>query len=222
MDFLKDFFEAVVKVITIITSSSSTAALSAVGAILLLLTAVLAYVALKTTPEKISRWVWVALFASLIGGMAFSAAGPGLALFYVAQNAIKRMDSELALKHLEDNARVNYLVRLVSYDPVADAELALDRLQNLGPKEQVYSFVASYDELVGYTASEAVDKVGGSYRPDHHVSAVIFPLLGQQLYPANARGLLQVVNDVEQRKDLPELKLRFFCWRQKPEQGRRR
>jgi hypothetical protein len=120
------------------------------------------------------------------------------------------MDPDLALKHLEDNVRVNYLVRLVSYDPVSDAGLALDRLENLGPKEQVYSFVASYDELVGYSASEAVEKIGGIYRPNHRVAAIIFPLLDQRLYPANARGLLQVVNDVEKRKDLPELKERFF------------
>ncbi|MCP3478026.1 hypothetical protein NLM33_49160 (plasmid) [Bradyrhizobium sp. CCGUVB1N3] len=210
MDFLKDFFDAVVQVITIITSSSSTASLSAIGAILLLLTAVLAYVALKTPPEKISRWVWVALFFSLVGGMGFSAAGPGLALFYVSQNTIKRMDSQLAIKHLEENAEVNYLVRLVPYDPVSGAALALERIENLGPKEQVYSFVASYDELVGYTASEAVRKVGGLFKPGNHISAVIFPLLGQQLYPANARGLLQVISDVEQRKDIPEIKERFL------------
>ncbi|MFK4501546.1 hypothetical protein ABIF86_005837 [Bradyrhizobium japonicum] len=209
MDSLKDFFDALTTVLSIITSSTATAALSAVGVILLFLTVFLAYFALKTPPEKLSRAVWVALYATLIGGITFSAAGPGLALFYVSQNAIKRMGNEQALKNLQENSKANYVVRMVSYDPLEEPGLALDRLESLGPKEQVYSFVASYDELVGYTASEAVEKVGGTYMPGNRVSAIIFPLR-TPLYPANARGLMQVINEVEHRKDIPELKERFF------------
>ena len=164
MDFLKDFFEAAIKVITIITSSSSTAALSAVGAILLLLTAVLAYVALKTSPEKISKLVWISLFASLLGGMAFSAAGPGLALFYLAENAIKRMDPDLALKHLEDNLRVVYLVRLVSYDPVSDPA-SRSTARKSGPKNKFTPSLRAMMNSLGTQPVRPLRKLAASTDP---------------------------------------------------------
>jgi hypothetical protein len=42
---------------------------------------------------------------------------------------------------------------------------------------------------------------GGTFTDGHRVSAIIFPLR-TQLYPANARGLLQVIQEVEARKDV--------------------
>ena len=209
MDFLSSFFDSVGQVFDIVISLTSTKLLSAVGLILLLLTAVLAYVAIKSTPQQLSWLVIVALFASLIGGMAFSAAGPGLALLYISQTAITRMSGKTALKHLEENTRVNYLIRLISFDPREHPEFTIDRLSKLGPAEQLYSFVASYDELAGYTVQEALEKVGQTYTNGNRASAIIFPRQ-TAIYPANARGLLQVIKAIEGRTNMAPLTNRFF------------
>ena len=203
--------DAIVRIYELVTSTSSTAFLSVVGFALLLLTGVLAYIAIKSKPDELSLWIKVALFVSLLGGMIFSAAGPSLALFYVSQsavNTIQRMSSVRAFKNLEDNKKVNYVIRLIAYDPAEEPKLGIDQLKSLGPPDQIYSFVASYDELVGYTVKEALEKIGQRYVNGNRVSAIIFPLR-TYLFPANARGLVQVIQEVEQRKDI-ELKQRFL------------
>jgi hypothetical protein len=74
-------------------------------------------------------------------------------------------------------------------------------LEMLGPKSQFFTFVGNYEEMAGYTAKDALLMTGGGYTDGMHISAVIFRLRGN-LYPANARGLLQVVREVESRKDV--------------------
>src|SRR5271169_3719291 len=120
----------------------------------------MAYIAVKSKPEELSTFVKVALFLCLIGGILFSAAGPGLALFYVSQNPIRTKTVDQTFDDLISNARVNYVVRLISYDPIANPELGIDRLQRLGPQRQLYSFVANYNELVGHTVKEALEAIG--------------------------------------------------------------
>jgi hypothetical protein len=47
-----------------------------------------------------------------------------------------------------------------------------------------------------------VAKAGLSNKNAKKVSAIIFPLNGISLYPANARGLLQVAKEMEDRRDI--------------------
>ncbi|TQF38762.1 hypothetical protein UNPF46_15085 [Bradyrhizobium sp. UNPF46] len=192
MDKVIDGF---VQVLSFVLASSSTVALLAVGLILLLITSVFAYIAIKSKPEEVTSFFKVAFFVCLVGGLIFSAAGPSLALFYVSQDPIRKKPSNEAIDDLAENKRVRYVIRLISRSPADDA-LGIDALTQLGPPKQKYSFVADYDELKGYTVKEALDLFGIGLIGGYRVSAVIFPLqVG--LYPANARGLLQVVSKVE-------------------------
>lgn len=123
----------------------------------------------------------------------------GFALHRPAPPSVARMSTEQAWADLESNAYVGHLIRLVAYDPQTEPGLAIDRLARLGPPDQLYSFVASYEEMAGYTARQALEKNGLRLSEGQHVSAVIFPRR-TELYPANARGLLQIIRAVETEK----------------------
>jgi hypothetical protein len=203
-----DWLDAISKIFELVVATSTTAFLSAVGLLLLAIAAALAYSAVKSKPEELSTFMKICLFFTLVGGTLFSAAGPGLALFYVSQQSIPQMSKNRAFDNLEKNQEVKYVVRLISFNPAEEPDLEIDRLTHLGPPDQMYTFVASHDELVGHTVKTAYEKVGLRYVDGHHVSAIIFPLR-TSLFPANARGLLQVVRDVEIRKSI-EQKDKFF------------
>ena len=70
----------------------------------------------------------------------------------------------------------------------------------IGPEGVRFTFVGSYEELKGRKVSEVLDLVGQSLRSREHVSAIIFSASPEEypIIPANARGLLQVISDVEQ------------------------
>lgn len=114
-----------------------------------------------------------------------------------APSSFERRSTAQAWADLESNRPAGHLIRLIAYDPQKEPGLAIDRLERLGPPDQLYSFVASYEEMAGYTAT------GTEERPPiergQHVSAIIFPRRSE-LYPANARGLLQIIRAVEQEK----------------------
>ncbi|TWI07878.1 hypothetical protein LPJ38_03180 [Bradyrhizobium daqingense] len=203
----KEIIDGLSTVFRLVASSSSSATLSVVGLALLLVAGALAYKAAKSKPDDFPSSMKAALFLSLIGGMIFSASGPSLALVKAA--SIPRMTSDQAFKNLQDNSEVKNVVRLIAYDPEVEPGLAIDRLTKLGPKDQLYSFVASYDELVGYKVSDALAKVGASNRDIKRVSAIIFPLK-TPLFPANARGLLQVIKEVESRAEIQTLLTKKF------------
>ncbi len=114
-----------------------------------------------------------------------------------------RIDPKEVLSRLEENSEVDWLIRLIAYDPNRQPQLSLDRLTHLGHESQLYTFVAPYEELRGYTVKEAVHKFGGLLDRHSHVSAILFPLPGHDkpLYPANARGLLQIVKKIDESKD---------------------
>jgi hypothetical protein len=199
------FLTSIVTIVQILVSSSATATLSIVGLVLLLLAGVLAYWALTSAASETSTFLKASLLACLVTGVIFSAAGPGLALFWVSQSSIKKISAEKAFDSLKTNGEVRWLIRLIMFDPKTDPELSVGRLAKLGPPKQIFSFVANYEELVGYTAKEALRMTGGIFEDGKHISAIIFPRR-TQLFPVNARGLLQVVQDVESRKniDLPQ------------------
>lgn len=188
---LSDF---IARVFQLFTASTASTVLTIFGFALLAVAGMLAFWKANTK--------YVAAIS--LGAALFAAAGPTSgALISVDKNTLRKMDTEQVLKNLEDNAEVNYVIRLISYDPSQEPALAINRLTTLGPTDQLYSFVAAYDELVGYKVVDALAKVGQSTKNVVRVSAVIFPLrsIGRTpLFPANARGLLQVVREVETRK----------------------
>ena len=198
---INEIFNSAGKVVGILTSTPATVILSIVGLVLLCIAGALAVMAIKSKPGEMPRWAKWGLFVSLISGMLFSAAGPSLALFYVSKNVLRKMPVEEAFAHLEANEEVKWLIRLISYNANEEPGLGIDKLARLGPEEQLYSFVADYEELAGYTVKEAYEKTGQKYIGGNRVSAIIFPLR-TSLYPANARGLLKVIKEVENRKDV--------------------
>jgi len=181
----------------IATDTPAPAIVTAVGLLLLCVAIIFAGVALKSDPEKTPLWLKGGLFVCLIFGIAFSAVGPSAAIFIVSQKPI-RVSAEKAFQNLKTNERTSWLIRLVAYQPQRDAGLSIGRIEKLGPADQQYTFVAPYNELIGYSAAEAVRMLGGTLKQGQHVSAIIFALPdGIRLYPANARGLLQVIQRVE-------------------------
>lgn len=75
-------------------------------------------------------------------------------------------------------------------------DLAVSHLKTLGPEPQLYTFVSSYNELRGYNVREAVRMAGGHILPGAHVSAIIFPRRFD-ITPANAKGILQIVKNIQ-------------------------
>jgi len=200
MPSLSDATDSFVKIVQLVGITTSSALLSSIGVFLVLVAAVVAIVAV-TKPASMQPWLKWVLFLALIGGMAFSIAGPSLALLNITENVIPRVSKEEAFKRLADNEKTGWLIRLISFDPKREPQLAIDQLRTLGSEAQKYAFVAPYDELRGVSVKDSVARVGGNYSEGRHVSAIIFPLqTGDDrdvLYPANARGLLQVVGAVE-------------------------
>jgi hypothetical protein len=201
MDQFKGILDGVATIFQIVASTKPTATLSIIGLTLLVLAGLLSYWAIRSEPNQTPTWMRVLLFGSLVGGLLFSAAGPGLALFQFSQAPLRKISPQTAFTNLQENKEVRWLVRLVSYDQQTDPQLAADKLFRLGPEKQQFSFVSAYEDLAGYSAEDSIQMTGGTLDPGQHISAVIFPLR-TQLYPANARGLLQVIQQVENRKDV--------------------
>src|SRR4051794_16482062 len=109
---MESFLSAFTKLVEAVIGSSATATLSLVGLLLLLLAGGLAYL-VHTKPDQATKLQKVSLLVSLIGGMIFSAAGPGLALFWVSPSPIKRVTTDQAFDNLENNSRADWLVRLI-------------------------------------------------------------------------------------------------------------
>jgi hypothetical protein len=182
---LSAFGGTFVKITDLVTSTTPSAALSAIGVLL-----VIAAIVLAVTAPK---WVVISV---LLAGMACSIAGFSWALFHFTENVIPRVSKDKALANLEENSRVSWLIRLVT---VSQPNLGINSLTNVGPPEQKFAFVAPYDEVRGVSVKEAVYRVGGTYvEGPLHASGIIFPLPPNEiLYPANARGLLQVIMSIE-------------------------
>jgi len=87
--------------------------------------------------------------------------------------------------------------------------LALGALSSLGKPDQDYVFVADYDELKGKTAAEATRLLGEAMEDKDIVSAIIFPIEPNHVavFPANARGVLQVIENVEKNEPIEKDKL---------------
>lgn len=195
-----------------LTSSDNVGSyISSVGIILLIFSVWSAYKLIQTNVSDVSQWHKFITFSTLGCAILCIIAGPAASVFYFGANQQRiAQDRGRALETIlntnisqnviaaraKNNDEVKYMVRLIPYDPDADKELSLARvsLASLGPPLQKYTFVADYDELKGYTVAEAVRRSGLPFKLGQHVTAVIFPLLSsRELIPANARGLLQVL-----------------------------
>src|SRR5262249_45691857 len=108
-----------------------------------------------------------------------------------------RIAPEKAFDNLQKNQYVGWLIRLIPFDP-KERDFSVTPPEQLGPELQKFTFVAPYEEIRGYPASEAVERFGGKARP--RLFGIIFQLPPGQniiLRPANARGLLQVIRLIE-------------------------
>jgi hypothetical protein len=192
-----DILEQTEKLFELITTTPAAATLTVIWFILLVVSLIISVHILKSKPDETPAWLRIGLFACLIGGVLFSSSGPAISLLSYPRFPISRVSTAKAFDNLENNERVYWLIRLIPFDPTKHPELAIGKLKQLGPPEQQFTFVAPYDELVGYNVDDAVRMTGNTYNSQQHVSAIIFPVAEHQIYPTNARGLLQVINAIE-------------------------
>jgi hypothetical protein len=128
------------------------------------------------------------------------------ASLFISQRTPRLIPPEESFNRLQRNERVRYVIRLIPYDGKKEGEkLSVSKIATLGPPTKEWIFVGDYEELRNYTINQALYKmgipVGGLQNP--RATAIIFPLNGRMLYPANARGVLQVVkalDDVHERE----------------------
>ncbi len=116
-------------------------------------------------------------------------------LWYV--NTLPISSPKQIFESLKYNKRVTWVVRLIPYCKSTEQFLTIQRLNMLGPENQEYVFVADYDELKNLTISDAVYRLGLSLANKDSVSAIIFPLGNRELFPASARGVLQVIMKID-------------------------
>jgi hypothetical protein len=112
----------------------------------------------------------------------------------------RKISAAESFKRLRDNTRVRYLIRIITYDyQLSRDTLSVGKLTDLGPPGEEFVFVGDYEELRNYTVQQAIYKLGNTYSGLKHLRAtvIIFPLDNRMLYPANARGLMQVVQIVD-------------------------
>jgi len=164
--------------------------------LLILVTCGLAYKFIKSEPKDLASWLPWAFFVCLGIGTLLVFAGPGVSWIESLQGGIRKIATEESFDNLRENSRVDWLIRLISYDPVKQPDLSVSHLKALGPEPQLYTFVSSYNELRGYNVRDAVRMVGGHIKPGEQVSAIIFPRRFD-LIPANAKGILQIIKDIQ-------------------------
>ena len=184
-------------------SGSASATLSIVGLVLLVIAGLTLYFTSGTEAQR-SLPIRIALLISLAAGILFSAAGPFVALRVSSPRTMGKITPQVAFDRLQRNDEVRWLIRFVLYSDnnvASKEELAIDKLETIGPKDQLFSFVADYEELAGYTVKQAIEMTGNTYKGSQHISVIIFPLR-TQFYPANVRGILQLIQEVEKQKGI--------------------
>jgi hypothetical protein len=204
------WIDSVTNLVNAIKESNLSASITGIGILFAICTLGYAYKAVKSEPKDLTTTDKVLLFAFIIGTVLAITIGPLTAVLVPAEGVAVNThvtDTTEILTHLKVNSEVTRLIRLIPYTPGSADDLELSRLKRLGPENQEYSFVADYDELRGSNVVQAVKRVGSFLVAGQHVSAIIFPLNHRQLYPANARGLLQIVQLLEAR---PEARVESF------------
>lgn len=194
----KPYIDALNSAFQAFATNKPTTAISVVGLFLLVITLILAIQAMRSE-KSLGLWYRFGLVVSLVFGILCSLVGPGYAIIQ-ARTTIAAIERNQAFENLKQNSRVSWLIRLIVFDPQASPYLEVGKFEKLGPPANKYTFVASYEELRGYHVSDAVRMTGGIMRSRQHVSVVIFPR-PDMVYPANARGLLQVIDEIERGAD---------------------
>jgi hypothetical protein len=147
------------------------------------------------------RWP---LFGSIVALLLLVAAQ---GLSWWSSNSLTSTPPEQAFRALQENKRVAWLIRLIPYSSRTEPYLSIHELKTLGPPKDKFVFVADYTELKNLPVSNAIYRLGLSLGNKDSVSAVIFPLDRRALYPANVRGLLQVIQLLDREmKDEPNYK----------------
>lgn len=168
---------------------------SFVGLLCFLMALAATFKALKTDAQDVQPWLKWLLFVSLFAAIVFSAGGPSVAL--LGNTHAEALSRAQIIDNGRMNKRVSWLVRFVVFDPQQHPEFGAGSLASLGRGSEKFVFVADYSELLGHTAAQAVRMVGGSVAGHEHVTAIIFPKSREDLYPANAKGVLQVIRYVQ-------------------------
>jgi len=196
--------------------------LSISGILMVLFGGFVAYRLMKTDPQRVYNWQKALAFIPSCAGILLVAVGPAVSLYQQSRSVVliaqKKLDqqsesfdaflrSEMPPQAISESLRVNkrvrQLIRLISYNPNTQTQLALERLNWLGQKDQIYTFVADYDEMKGYTAAEALKRSGVRYSSGNKISAIIFPAdQVSELIPLNVRGLMQVIQKIEGSRPL--------------------
>jgi hypothetical protein len=153
--------------------------------------------ALYKLPSNELRPRW--LFLGFTGALFLLGAAQGISLWSSASGYLPSTTPEQAFQALQDNKRVTWLIRLIPYSRKTESYLSIHALKTLGSSEDKFVFVADYEELKNLTVSNAIYRLGLSLGNKDDVSAIIFPLNRRYLYPANVRGLLQVLRKLDQQ-----------------------
>ncbi|WP_155931865.1 hypothetical protein [Methylopila sp. 73B] len=194
---MTELFAEVRRTIELVAEIQTAATLSVVGLALMAFASAALYWAINRAGEA-ATWLKLTMAASLVSGVAFSIAGPAVALLSRTDTPIRTLPKDQIFAKLRTNERVTWLIRLIPYYPDKQPELAVSQLRTLGPSSLKYVFVGSYEEVKGRTVEQAIAMVGGAYHRDQRVSAVIFAVSGRYpIFPGNARGLLQVIKKIE-------------------------
>jgi hypothetical protein len=151
------------------------------------------------------------VFCALIAGILFSVAGPAVGIFATSPHTAGKMTSQVAFDRLQRNQEARWLIRFISYenDSTSGKELAINKLERLGPKDQLFSFVADYEELAGYTVKQATEMTGNIHSKNQRTSVILFPLR-TRLWPANPLGILQLIQEVDKRRGV-DVEKSFFA-----------
>jgi hypothetical protein len=190
------FLEDIIKFYNLVANNKLGSTLLFIGLLLIFVTCGLAYKFIRSEPKDLTRWLPWAFFACLGIGTLLVFASPGVSWIESLRGSIRKIAADDSFENLRKNSRVDWLIRLISYDPMKQPDLSVSHLKTLGPEPQLYTFVSSYNELRGYNVREAVRMAGGHIMPGAHVSAIIFPRRFD-IAPANAKGILQVVKNIQ-------------------------
>jgi hypothetical protein len=190
------------RALLIVSESSNPARFSLAGLVFLAASLYFSYRATNNDKLDTPLWQRYFIFISLILGVLFLGAGSASAIINVYSNPIRRVAAKDALSRLGGNERTRWAIRLIPYSHEKEGYLSIDAVQTLGAPSLQYVFVGSYDDLKGYKVSDAVKMVGGDLEDDadQRVTAIIFRVKTNHIYPANARGLVQVLRKIEVSK----------------------